>query len=119
MDAMTAVPRNAFPRTHNGLMMLRTAVAVPAVSILTCIAILASRTLSPRSPYIAVISLIIDTMSVIEVISFTIFLRSLVKSYVVRTIGNVLLGVLGGLSLLPALAVVILIVDGSFRHVGV
>ena len=119
MDAMAAVPRNAFPRTHNGLMMLRTAVAVPAVSILTCIAILASRTLSPRSPYIAVISLIIDTMSVIEVISFTIFLRSLVKSYVVRTIGNVLLGVLGGLSLLPALAVVILIVDGSFRHVGV
>jgi hypothetical protein len=76
MDAMAAVPRNAFPRTHNGLMMLRTAVAVPAVSILACIAILASRTLSPRSHYIAVISLIIDTMSVIEVISFTIFLRS-------------------------------------------
>jgi len=99
--------------------MLRFAVAVPALFILTCIVILLSRTLSPRSPYIATISLIIDTMSVIEVVSFTIFLRSLVKSYIVRTIGNVLLGVFGGVSLLPALAVVLLIVDGSFRHVGV
>jgi hypothetical protein len=50
---------------------------------------------------------------------FVHYLLKIAKSYVVRTIGNVLLGVLGELSLLPALAVVILIVDGSFRHVGV
>jgi hypothetical protein len=99
--------------------MLRLAVAVPAVSILICIVILASGTLSPRSPYIATISLIIDTMSVVEVISFTILLRSLVKLHIVRTVGNVLFAVLGAISLLPALAVGFLIADGSFRHVGV
>lgn len=99
--------------------MLRFAVAVPAFFILTCIGILLSGTLSPRSPYIATISLIVDTMSVLEVIAFTLFVRSLIKSYIARTIGNISLGVFGGLSLLPALAVVILIVDGSFRHAGV
>jgi hypothetical protein len=119
MNTIVPPHRNTFPRTNGGILMLRFAVAVPALFILTCIVILLSRTLSPRSPYIATISLIIDTMSVLEVIAFTIFVRSLIKSYIARTIGNVLLGMFGGLSLLPALAVVILIVDGSFRHAGV
>ena len=75
--------------------------------------------LSPRSPYISTITLIIDTMSFVEIVSFAIFLRSLIKSHIARTSTNLVFAVLGGLSLLPALAVAILIVDGSFRHAGV
>jgi hypothetical protein len=75
--------------------------------------------MSPRSPYISTITLIIDTMSVVEIVSFAIFLRSLIKSYIARTPSNLLFAVLGGASLLPVLLVAILIVEGSFRHAGI
>ncbi len=116
VDSTNSGSRRAFPRTQGGLLILRGFVLVPAACILACIAILASGALLPRSPYIATISLIIDSMSLVEVIAFVIFLRSLLKSYIARSRANVVLAVLGALSLLPALAVAILIVEGSSRH---
>jgi hypothetical protein len=116
MNSTTSAQALPFPRTSGGLFILRCCVVAPAVSILACIGVLVSGTLSPRSSYISTISLIIDTMSVIEIVSSAIFLRSLIKSYIARTPGNLLFAALGVVSLLPALAVAILIVEGSFRH---
>ena len=119
MNSATSAQRLPFPRTSGGLFILRYCVVVPAISILGSVGILASGLLSPRSPYISTITLVIDAMSLVEIVSFAIFSRSLIKSYIARTPSNLLFAVLGGVSLLPALAVAILIVDGSFRHVGV
>jgi hypothetical protein len=119
MNSTTSAQPRPFPRTSRGLFILRCCVVAPAVSILACVGVLASGTLTPRSPYISTLTLIIDAMSVVEIVSFLIFLRSLIKSYVARTLSNWLIAVLGGLSLLPALIVAILIVEGSFRHPGV
>lgn len=58
-------------------------------------------------------------MSVVEIVSFVIFLRSLINSYIARTPSNWFFAALGAVSLLPALIVAILIVEGSFRHAGV
>ena len=90
-----------------------------AVAILGSVGVLASGTLSPRSPFNSTLTLIIDAVSVVEIVSFVIFLRLLLKSYIARTPSNWLIAVLGLASLLPALIVVILIVEGSFRHPGV
>jgi hypothetical protein len=119
MNSTASAQPHPFPRTSGGLFILRCCVVAPAVSILACVGVLASGTLTPRSPYISTLTLIIDAMSVVEIVSFLIFLRSLIKSYVARTLSNWLIAVLGGLSLLPALIVAILIVEGSFRHPGV
>jgi hypothetical protein len=119
MNSTTSAQPPPFPRTSGGLFILRCCVVVPAVSILGCVGILASGTVSPRSPYISTLTLIIDAMSVVEIVSFLIFLRSLIKSHVARAPSNWLIAVLGGVSLLPALIVAILIVEGSFRHPGV
>lgn len=119
MNSTTSVQAPRFPRTSGGLFILRCCVVVPAVSILGCVGVLASGTLSPRSPHISTMSLIIDTMSVVEIVSFVIFLRSLINSYIARTPSNWFFAALGAVSLLPALIVAILIVEGSFRHAGV
>ena len=119
MNSTASAQPHPFPRTSGGLFILRCCVVAPAVSILACVGVLASGTLTPRSPYISTLTLIIDAMSVIEIVSFAIFLRSLIKSHVARAPSNWLIAVLGGVSLLPALIVAILIVEGSFRHPGV
>jgi hypothetical protein len=118
MNSTASEQPHRFPRTSGGLFMLRCFVVAPAVAILGCVGVLASGKLSPRSPYISTLTLIIDAMSVVEIVSFVIFLRSLVKSYIARTPSNWVITVLGGVSLLPALIVAILIVEGSFRHPG-
>jgi hypothetical protein len=109
----------AFPQTKGGTLALSWCVVLPAILIVACIGTLVSGQLSPRSPHIATITLIVDVMSVIEVASLAIFLRCLIKSYIPRTPINLIFALLGGISLLPAIAVAVLIVDGSFRHVGV
>ena len=115
----TAEQPQPFPRTGGGPFILRCCVVAPAVAILGSVGVLASGTLSTRSPFISTLTLIIDAVSVVEIVSFVIFLRLLLKSYIARTPSNWLIAVLGLASLLPALIVVILIVEGSFRHPGV
>src|ERR1700722_17528351 len=77
----TAEQPQPFPRTGGGPFILRCCVVAPAVAILGSVGVLASGTLSTRSPFISTLTLIIDAVSVVEIVSFVIFLRLLLKSY--------------------------------------
>jgi hypothetical protein len=102
--------------SRGGVLALCLCVLVPAGVIAICIGILFSGVLPPRSPRIADIGLIIGAMSLIEVVSFGVMVGSLSRKRIARTSGSVLTVILGGLSLLPAIVVAVIMIVSSLRE---
>ena len=89
---------------------LKFCLLAPAIAIFVCIAILLSHMLPPRSPRVADLGLVIVAMTLVELIGFVTAIVRLIQTAALRTRRNVLIAVLGGLSLVPAVGICLIVV---------
>jgi len=112
MNVDASLPR---AMSQGGVMALRLCVLVPAGVIAICVCILFSGVFPPRSPRIADVGLVLAGMSFIEAVSFGVLVGSLSRRRIARTRTSVLTAIFGGLSLLPAIAVAVIMIVSSLR----
>jgi hypothetical protein len=89
---------------------LKVCLLTPTITIFVGIAILFSRVLPPRSPHILEVGLVILAMSVVEMIAVVTAVVRLIQTTELRTRRNTFMAALGGLSLLPAIAMYLIVV---------
>lgn len=96
---------------------LQYGVLVPASIIFVCVAVLFSRMLPPRSPWIADIGILLAAMTLVETIPLAAAMVRLTRAPDLRTRRNILITAVGALSVVPGVGIVsiVLIMD---RYAG-
>ena len=95
---------------------LKVCLLTPAISIFVCVAVLFSRILPPRSPHILELGLVIFAMTVVELIAIVTAIVRLIQTADLRTRRNAFVVTLGGLSLIPAIGMYVIIVVNDLYY---